>query len=229
MSIIAHLRQVSADQIKQFEKDPSTAYSFILGTALSNVRNTSQEIQAWKARNALTLLKVIQAGKLENLNTQDRLLFDKAHLELTNISRKAVLQGVASMPKRSLDAKTGLCLEKSWHGIHYLLTGVAKGGSPPLSWAVLGAKEIPDPEKLLAYGPARALTPKQVATVSRALSSFTEREFRRRFNPKEMEAAKIYAVRDDGDLEYLCDYFTKLKAYYLQAAKKHQGMLAHFD
>ncbi len=50
MSIIAHLRRVSAKQLKQFEKDPSAAYSLILGDSSSSARKTGQELQNWKAR-----------------------------------------------------------------------------------------------------------------------------------------------------------------------------------
>lgn len=229
MSIIAHLRQVLSDQIKGFEKNPSSAYDLILGRSLPSVRNTAQEVQAWKARNALTLLKVIKAGKLENLKPEDRLLFDKAHNELTDISRKEVLQGIASLQKKSQPREKDLCLEKSWHGIHYVLTGLAEGGRTPLSWAVLGDKEIPDPEKLLGYGPARFLTPKQVVSVTKALMSFSEKKFRQRFKPKEMEARKVYGVSGSRDLGYLWGHFQQLKDYYSQAVKRRCGMLCYFD
>jgi len=72
MSIIAHLRQVSPKQLNHFDEDPASAYSLILGNSLSSARNSSQEVQDWKAKNALILLKVIHAGaKLENLNQED--------------------------------------------------------------------------------------------------------------------------------------------------------------
>src|SRR5258708_20564425 len=165
MSIIAHLRQVSVRQLKQFERDPSAAYSLILGDSLSSVRNTSQELQNWKTKNAMILLKVIKAGELENLNPKGRLEFEKAHLEFGNIARSRVMQAFDALPKAPTK-EPGLSLEKSWHGIHYLLTGVAEGGRPPLSWTVLGDKEIPDTGKLMGYGPAHILTPPQVNSVS---------------------------------------------------------------
>src|SRR5262245_1240188 len=67
-------------------------------------------------------------------------------------------------PPNSLD------VDKSWHGIHYVLTGEADGGKEPWSLAVLGGEEIGDD---LGYGPARFLTPTQVAAVSQALSSLS--------------------------------------------------------
>ena len=133
MSIIAHLRQVSPKQLKQFDKDPAAAYSLILGNSLSSVRNMSQEVQDWKAKNALILLRAINAGaKLENLDPEDRLVFEKAHLELGSISQRRIFDAIASR-KKVPRIEPGLSLEKSWHGIHYLLTGIAEGGRPPLS------------------------------------------------------------------------------------------------
>lgn len=195
---------------------------------MSTARNTSQEIQDWKTKNALILLKVIQAGEPENLAPQDRQLFDQAHLEFGSISRNAILQSVSSIP-RALRLEQGISLEKSWQGIHYVLTGLAESGRAPLAWAVRGDKEIPDIEKLLGHGPARFLTPKQVTFVSKALLRFTKEKVRQRFKPKEMKAAKVYGVEDGEDLEYLWSYFQKLRAYYSQAEKQHNGMLCYLD
>ena len=112
MSIIAHLRRVSAKQLKQFEKDPSATYSLILGDSSSSARKTSQELQNWKAKNALILLNVIKAGKLDNLNPEDRLVFEKAHLEFGNIVQKSVSQVFDSLPETPRE-EPGLSLEKS--------------------------------------------------------------------------------------------------------------------
>jgi hypothetical protein len=228
MSIIAHLRQVSLKQLKQFDKDPSAAYSLILGNSLSGARNIRQEVQDWKTKNALILLKVINAGKVENLIPQDRLLFEKAHLEFGNISRKSVLHAIPSLPGAPRK-EPALSLEKSWHGIHYVLTGAPEGGRPPLSWAVLGDKEIPDKEKLMGYGPARVLTAHQVSSVSKAIARFTKEKFRRRFDLEAMKAAKIYGVKSAEDMDYLWAYFQKIKVFYSQAAKQRNGLLSYID
>ncbi len=228
MSIISHLRQVSVKQLKQFDADPSAAYSLILGDSLSSVRNTSQELQNWKAKNALILLKVSKAGELDNLNPEDRLVFEKAHLEFGSIVQRSVSRGRYSPPEAPRK-EPGLSLEKSWHGIHYVLTGAAEGGRPPLSWTVLGDKEIPDTGKLMGYGPAHALTAEQVDSVSKAIARFTKEKFRRGFNLKAMKTAQIYAVSSIGDVEYIWTYFQKLKAFYLQATKQHNGLLSYFD
>src|SRR5271165_1779219 len=74
-----------------------------------------------------------------------------------------------------------LNIDKSWHGIHFLLTSSAWGGTPPLSNAVLGGTEFgPD----LGYGPARYLTPDQVKEVAAGLDRITGETLRGRFNPR---------------------------------------------
>jgi hypothetical protein len=79
----------------------------------------------------------------------------------------------------TLQASEPLRIDKSWHGIHFLLTGSAWGGKPPLSNAVLGGKEFGQD---LGYGPARYLTPDQVKEVAAALDEITEATLRAQFS-----------------------------------------------
>jgi len=229
MSIIAHLKQVSDRQLKSFNSDPETAYNFILGDSLPNVKQTSRELQEWKTKNALILLKVIESGaRLENLRPEDRLVFEKAHLEFGSIARKGALRALELLPK-SPKQEPGLSLEKSWHGIHYLLTGKAKGGRPPLAWAVLGDREIPDARKLMPFGPAHVLTPQQVNLVRQAVEPLTKERFLRRFDLRAMKAAKVYGVTSTEDKECLWSFFQKLRAFYSEARKSRKGLLIHVD
>src|SRR5216683_993761 len=80
MSIIAHLVQVTTQQLRLFKSNPEEAYALILGSSKPAVKNAAQEIAAWKFRNAGTLLQVIRAGgRVENLNPVEKLAFEKAH------------------------------------------------------------------------------------------------------------------------------------------------------
>jgi Domain of unknown function (DUF1877) len=47
-------------------------------------------------------------------------------------------------------------LDKAWHGIHYLLTGTAWEGEPPLDFLVRGGRTVGTIE--VGYSPARVLT-----------------------------------------------------------------------
>jgi hypothetical protein len=118
-----------------------------------------------------------------------------------------------------------LNIDKSWHGIHFLLTSSARGGKPPLSNAVLGGKEFgPD----LGYGPPRYLTPDQVKEVVAGLDGITRETLRGRFNPQAMTKAEIYSWNEDeGEegLEYFLTYYDRVRAYFQDAARKGNGML----
>src|SRR5262249_21658351 len=61
------------------------------------------------------------------------------------------------------DSVRYLEIDKSWNGIHYLLTGHAEGGSGPLSMPVLGGTEFGED---VGYGPARFLLAAQVQEVA---------------------------------------------------------------
>lgn len=118
-------------------------------------------------------------------------------------------------------------VDKAWHGIHYLLTGQADGGIFPLSLAVVGGEEF-GPE--VGYGPARFLTPAQVAAVSAALSSLNAEALRERFNPQDMKAKDIYPdgiwVRDGEDaFDYLMEGYQQLVVFYRDAASRGDGAL----
>ena len=97
-------------------------------------------------------------------------------------------------------------------------TGAAEFGGAPLSGAIIGDKEIPDPPEAPGYGPARF-----------CLLGFAEKKFPQRLSPKEISIAKIYGVKGSGDFGYLWDYFQQLKAYYAPAVRRQSGMLCYFD
>lgn len=118
-------------------------------------------------------------------------------------------------------------VDKAWHGIHYLLTGVAWGGPEPLAWAVLGGEELgPD----VGYGPARFLTPSQVQEISTALSRISKEWLASRFNPADMQQQQIYPetiwARDSSEaLDYLLEYFQILRNFYSSASTRGDAVV----
>jgi hypothetical protein len=120
-----------------------------------------------------------------------------------------------------------LDLEKSWHGLHYLLTGSAWEGAEPLCYLASGGEEIGED---LGYGPARALSPAQVAAWSNALSAITTTELQRRFDPQAFDQAQIYPlVWDEGDeaFEWLNENFEALRDFLAQAKSANHGAIVY--
>lgn len=123
-------------------------------------------------------------------------------------------------------------IEKSWHGIHYLLNGNAwggagsyagsiEGGTPPACWVIFGDKSIGDED--LGYGPAKYLLPDQVKKVDEFLNSITQEDLYNKFNPKLFNENKIYPriwerEEENGTIGFLIEYFSVLVKFYKNVA-----------
>jgi hypothetical protein len=120
-------------------------------------------------------------------------------------------------------------LDKAWHGIHYLLTGTAWAGDPPLNFLVTGGHELGTEE--VGIGPARTLTSAETREVARALAQITDEELRARFAPREMMRLEIYPEiwdRDpatDDTLGYLMEYVGQLRSTLATVVGRGHGLL----
>ncbi|MEN3614350.1 YfbM family protein [Plantactinospora sp. ZYX-F-223] len=126
----------------------------------------------------------------------------------------------AEMPEPELD------LDKSWHGIHYLLTGTAWHIGEGAGAAILGGDVIGQDG---GYGPARLLDPATVHAIATALDALNVETLRARFDPNAMATAGIYPdIWANGTEEfdnYLAPNFTKLRRFYQTAAVHRQAVL----
>ncbi|WP_247663876.1 YfbM family protein [Micromonospora sp. U21] len=123
------------------------------------------------------------------------------------------------MPEPELD------LDKSWHGIHYLLTGTAWQIGEGTGAAVLGGDEIGQDG---GYGPPRLLDPDTVRAIATALDALDVETLSAHFDPDAMAAADIYpAIWTNGtdDFDYLMSHFTELRRFYHAAALNGQAVL----
>lgn len=120
-----------------------------------------------------------------------------------------------------------LDIDKSWHGIHFLLTGSADGGEGPLAAAVFGGEEIGDD---IGYGPARLLMPQEVQVVAAALEALGLEAFVARYAPEALTAEGIYPdgiwSEDPAEArDYLVDNFKELLGFYAKASRAGAGIL----
>ena len=116
-------------------------------------------------------------------------------------------------------------LEKSWHGLHYLLTGSAMAGDMPLAFLLLGGEPAGEDAD---EGP-RFIQPEEVRQINTALSPISTEQLWSRFDPARMEEEGVYPgiwdePEDDLREEYV-GYFQELKRVVAQAAAAGQGLL----
>ncbi len=120
-------------------------------------------------------------------------------------------------------------LDKSWHGIHFMLSGSIADGNPPLDFLLCGGRYIGDID--IGYGPARALTSSELANVKVALEHIDIDEFKSRYNPESMSENDIYpAVWDrkdvhDENLEFLLENYSAMKNYINDIYNKSCGII----
>jgi hypothetical protein len=130
------------------------------------------------------------------------------------------------------DADGGdLHIDKTWHGLHFLLTGTDWAGDPPLNFLVSGGTRVGDVE--VGYDVARAFTSAQVREIAGALSGLSVDELRQRFDPERMDELDIYPhiwtrpPEEDDSLGYLIEYFEILERYVSTLARDGLGMLVY--
>jgi hypothetical protein len=120
-------------------------------------------------------------------------------------------------------------LDKSWHGIHYLLTSSADETETPLQFLVAGGTDVGDED--VGYGPPRAFTSAEARTIASALSAVSDDELRSRFAPHAMMRAKIYPEiwdrdpQDDDTLGYLMEYVAILRRAMSTVTSRGHGLL----
>lgn len=120
-------------------------------------------------------------------------------------------------------------IDKTWHGIHFVLTGDAFGGEEPLVNVVMGG--VPIGEEDVGMGPARGLTSTEVVAVADALQSIDEAEFRKRFDLEALASNDIYPQvwTGEDDLEYLASHFSTLRETFLKAAREGKAMIVFIN
>jgi hypothetical protein len=117
-------------------------------------------------------------------------------------------------------------LDKSWHAIHFLLTGTAWDAETPAGQAILGGVPIGGDS---GYGPVRLLERDDVRAIAAALGALDASTLRDRYRPERLNEVDIYpGIWDEDDVfdTYLLPHFSQLAAFYATAAAEGSAVLA---
>jgi hypothetical protein len=127
-----------------------------------------------------------------------------------------------------------LDIHKSWHGLHFLLTGDSDmdgtSVAPPLGNVVMGGT---DTQWEACYGMVRYLAVQQVQEVARALGQISEEELRRRYDPVAFRSNEIYpggeTWDDEDEREALLAVFDQVRVFFAEAATAGEMVLLSSD
>jgi hypothetical protein len=141
-------------------------------------------------------------------------------------------EGVSEFLEELEEEERVIDLDKSWHGIHFLLTGSAEDGEEPLCYLINGGEEIGDGDD--DFGPPRALRPNQIANWATTLSAISSDDLRKRYDPKAMMQLEIYptiwdrVTEEDGYPGYLLENYEWLRSFVEQMKDEKKGAIIYF-
>jgi hypothetical protein len=164
-----------------------------------------------------------------------RLLYDQDPAEPRPILATLFRRGSAETPDdwRPRSAGEELDVDKAWQGIHFLLTGTALEGDPPLNFILGGGEWLGDVD--VGYGPARAFKSHEVQAIAAALNGVPPESLRERFDPKTMMDDEVYPEiwdrdpAEDDTLGYLLHNYDDLRAFVRRRAERREGMLVYLN
>lgn len=121
-------------------------------------------------------------------------------------------------------------VDKAWHAIHFLLTGTAWEGTPPLDFIAVGGEAIGDED--VGYGPARALRSRDVVALDQAMERIPTTELVGRYDAAKMEKLEIYpggwSTLDPSagdEFGYFSGAYEDIRALVRKAAHGGRGLL----
>lgn len=125
-------------------------------------------------------------------------------------------------------------LDKAWQAAHYLFTGSAWEGDPPLNFLLEGGSEL-DYEGPWNSAP-RTFTPLETREIAAALAAVSDDELRARFDPAEMMKLEIYPEiwdrEPDGNedpIGYVMSAIADIRETVNGAAQRGWGLLVTVD
>jgi len=128
------------------------------------------------------------------------------------------------------DGDRALCVEKGWHGLHYLLTQTAWEGAAPLDFIVRGGREVGGD---LGYGPARLFEPATMRDLASQLETLLPDEVGGRYDGARMTELDLYPGGwVEGAAEWraeLTELYAGLRTLVLDGARDGMGLLVYLS
>lgn len=132
-----------------------------------------------------------------------------------------------------VDEEFLLDIDKSWHAIHFVLTGEIGGGEGILEKVVLRGTPNLVSDEDMGYGPATLTTAEEVQEIHQAIKDIAQADFRSKFSIKEMAENDIYPIIADENEEdffsYVWSYFAELQTFFAKAADQGHCVLFYIS
>lgn len=124
-------------------------------------------------------------------------------------------------------------IDKTWHALHFLLTGSDWEGDFPRGFLVSCGEAVGDVD--VGYGPARSFAPTQVNEIATYLSELDRTELRHRLDPEKMQNLKIYpsvwkdCKNIDEEWSYLQWGLDEVTKFAVESSKENSALLIYIN
>jgi hypothetical protein len=223
MSMNGEFREITPALLDKIVNNPALVNDVLRsidGGGSDSIDPLEYAINALPENNRKMMRKMLAQASPEKRANVLRFVTDKIGL----------IDKIHKMNTGSIDTKETarrISIDKSWHGLHFLLTGDAVSTPQGAGQAILGGKEIgPD----LGYGPARVMDPAQVKAVATALASTSKAELSKKYDPNAMDGAQIYPGEWNEEAEnlgWLLESFDTVVEFYRTAAEHGNAVMLY--
>jgi hypothetical protein len=226
--MIGRLRQVSELELRNYQASPSAMARALTGAGQVGDPQTYAQLRENLRQSPVVrqMMELSEQGKPPTREQQLELQQQMQQLlqQARGMQKAALSKAAPANPSAAESGWQEVNLQKSWHCLHFLLTGGAEGpDGTPLGDAILGGIEIGGEETDTGYGPPRALSASQVKTVAEALNAFPIDQKTQQFDSQAADRAGIY-VPEHG-AEELKEYLVQLRNFYDDAARRGNAVL----
>ena len=117
-------------------------------------------------------------------------------------------------------------IDKSWHAIHYLITGSSEPDGTPSGDAILGGRPVGSD---LGYGPARLVEPEHAKRIAESLRSINLEVAYENLDRSTANEADVYLGFDfsEDEKKHLARLFDVVRDLYSTAASNDRAILLY--
>jgi hypothetical protein len=150
------------------------------------------------------------------------------YVALTDAELRPLLGNVEEARRYLRGCDSPLYVDKSWHMVHFLLTGRSQGGEGPLARVVMGGGKLIPYDDPSLDSPAWFLTAEQVRESASALSHLDPEGLWSKIDRDTLYDAGIYPGYDPDDPEdrkYVLGYLREIVMFFQSAASSGSAVI----
>ncbi len=225
MPMLGRFRQVSPALLVRIKADPALAEQVVGRPAAGAATHDVEALLSFlPAHIRKSIDRTRPATRADILAHMGRAFagMSEAMRQRVATARRPEAPGPADLDPSELGPE--LDLEEAWHAVRFLLWGSGAEAGPQPGDVVTGGQPV---GRELGQGPLRYLEADQVTAVANALEPIAPTALAERFSAARLEDHGIHpgGWSDDGRRDWIREAYSRLRDFYLDAARNGRAVL----